>query len=271
MPRLFSGRRLVVGFSSAIAAVCAVLQAPSVSAAPADEYVALGDSYSSGNGTYAANLNWGCYRSTYAYPYLVAKQRANTSLKFAACQGAETSDIVNVQKYWLTSETDLVTITIGGNDIGFADLIISCGTGSASSCDSAIAEAGNEIKNVLPAKLDAAYGAIKQKAPNARKVVVLGYARFFGTNTSCSAADTTNPDKYDDLNVVADNLNATIAARASAAGFTFQNPVARFTGHDVCAPTPYLNGWSWSVADGWHPTRAGHSDGLAPLVRQIIG
>lgn len=264
-------RRLGIGAGAVIALVSTMLLGPSASAATADEYVALGDSYSSGNGTFAANLDWFCYKSTYAYPYLVAQQRANTSLMFAACQGAQTSDIINGQNYWLTAETDYVTITIGGNDIGFADLIISCGTGSASSCDSAIADANDKIKNELPANLDKAYAAIKKGAPNVRKVVVLGYARFFGPNTSCSAASLSNPDKYDELNGVADNLDAAIRGRATAAGFTYQSSITTFTGHDVCASTPYLNGWSWSVADGWHPTRAGHASGLAPLVRQVIG
>ena len=54
----------------------------------ADNYVALGDSYSSGTGTRSYTLNSTCQRGVYAYPYLVAQARAGTSLNFVACSGA---------------------------------------------------------------------------------------------------------------------------------------------------------------------------------------
>ena len=52
------------------------------SAFAADKYVALGDSYSAGNGANSTNLNAACNRNTYAYPYLVSQQRPNTQLTF---------------------------------------------------------------------------------------------------------------------------------------------------------------------------------------------
>ena len=59
-------------------------------AAGADRYVALGDSFSSGVGTGSYTLSSSCRRGVYAYPWLVAQQRADTSLTFVACSGATT-------------------------------------------------------------------------------------------------------------------------------------------------------------------------------------
>lgn len=281
MPPSTFTRRLPVAVASILALCCGVLAGPAATAAKPDkgkpggatattDYVALGDSYSSGNGTFAANLSWGCYRSTYAYPYLVAQQRADTDLTFVACQGATTEDVVGSQVRSLDAGTDVVTLTIGGNDIGFSDLIFGCAGDNSSGCDAAVAEANRKIDNELPAKLDAAYAAIRSGAPNAQ-VIVLGYGRFFGNDLSCAAADGVTAGEAAALNGVADNLDATIAAEAAEDGFAYQSGIVPFTGHDVCARTPYLNGHSWSIADMWHPSRAGHADGMAPLVRAVIG
>ena len=65
----------------------------------ADKYVALGDSYSSGTGTRSYTLDSTCQRGIYAYPYLVAQARPNTSLTFVACSGAQTADVLNNQAF----------------------------------------------------------------------------------------------------------------------------------------------------------------------------
>ena len=59
------------------------------SAFAADKYVALGDSYSAGNGANSTNLDSSCNRNTYAYPYLLAQQKG-LALSFVACAGAVT-------------------------------------------------------------------------------------------------------------------------------------------------------------------------------------
>jgi lysophospholipase L1-like esterase len=241
------------------------------SAAVPDPYVALGDSYSSGNGTFSADLDVSCYRSSYAYPYPVSRQRPNTSLNFVACQGATTDDIINGQSASLSAPTKYVSITIGGNDVGFANLIINCTAGSSSACQSAIDSTNQKISQDLPAKLDKAYPAITSGAPNVAAVAVLGYPRPFGSDTSCPAAGGITPDEATQLNGVAEILDSVIQGRAGAAGFTFKASTPGFAGHDVCASDPYLNGQNPSAADEWHPTRDGHANGLTPLVRQVIG
>lgn len=270
MPGLSISRRSWPAVAAALAVSSSLLLAPTASAEQVDEYVALGDSYSSGNGTYAANLDWGCYRSTYAYPYIVGQERPDTDLTFVACQGATTEDVIGGQDQHLDADTDYVSITIGGNDIGFADLIIGCAGGYSPSCKDAVDEANRRIHEELPTKLDDAYDAIEAGAPGA-EVVVLGYGRFFGEDLACSAADGITAEEADWLNGVADNLDGAIRDRATTAGFTYRSAIEAFTGHDVCASNPYLNGRSWSVADMYHPTRSGHANGLAPLVRETIG
>lgn len=236
-------------------------------AATPDQYVALGDSYSAGNGAASSNLNLLCGRNSYAYPYLVAAQRANTALTFAACQGAVTTDVTNSQVQSLSSTTKYVTITIGGNDIGFANLVLSC---TLTDCASAIATSNSQISTQLPAKLDATYGAIRAHAANAT-VVVLGYPRPFA-NRTCSAAVGATLAEESGLNGLVDNLDAVIQARASAAGFTYADPNSYWSGHDVCAATPYTNGYLLlQPTDSYHPTRAGYANGYTPLVRSIIG
>ena len=92
-------------------------------AATSTSYVALGDSYSSGVGTGSYTLSSTCKRGVYAYPYLYTQRHAGTSLTFVACSGAKTSDVLATQVQSVTKSTTLVTMTIGGNDIGFANLI----------------------------------------------------------------------------------------------------------------------------------------------------
>ncbi|GAA3381918.1 SGNH/GDSL hydrolase family protein [Cryptosporangium minutisporangium] len=236
-------------------------------AAAPDQYVALGDSYSAGNGAASANLSLSCGRNTYAYPYLVGSQRPNTTLTFAACQGAVTTDVTNSQVGSLSASTKYVTITIGGNDIGFANLVISC---TLTNCASTIASSNAQIANQLPAKLDTTYAAIRSRAPNAT-VVVLGYPKPFA-NRTCAATPGATLSEQSALNALVDNLDGVIRARAEAAGFVYVDPNGKWSGHDICSATPYTNGWlTFRPTDSYHPTRAGYAGGYAPLVRSVIG
>ena len=264
-------RRSVGGTLAAASFALLLMPQSSASAAEAEaeQYVGMGDSYSAGNGAYSTNLDPACGRNTYAYPYLVAQGRPNTSLAFVACQGATTDDVPG-QAQALSAETDHVSITIGGNDIGFGDLVVSC-TGSWSpDCDSAVDDANHKIDNELPAKLDKAYATIRAGAPDAT-VVVLGYGRFFGDDLGCPAANGVTVEEAAKLNGVADHLDAVVGDRVKAAGFVYKSSLNSFTGHDVCADDPWVNGKSLSVADGYHPSRSGYANGLAPAVRSVIG
>jgi len=239
----------------------------SAGSALADNYVALGDSYSSGTGTNSYTLSSSCLRSVYAYPYLVASQRPNTSLNFVACSGATTTDVMNNQISAVNSSTNIVTITIGGNDAGFSNVVISCTT---LGCGSAITNAQNYIRNTLPGRLNTVYSAIKSRAPSAR-VIVLGYPRLF-SSSGCWGTTGISSSERTSLNQTADLMRDTIAARAAAYGFTFKDAIPPFVGHAVCSSSAWLNGLNiFNTTESYHPNRSGHSLGYAPLVRQVIG
>jgi lysophospholipase L1-like esterase len=232
-----------------------------------DEYAALGDSFSSGVGTGSYTLSDSCKRGVYAYPWLVAQQRANTSLTFVACSGAATGDVLASQIQHLGPTTDLVTITIGGNDIGFADLIYQCTLGD---CSARLDSTRASLSTFLPSRLDSVYAAIESNAPAAR-VVVLGYPRMFST-TGCFGTFGITSTERTKANQLADALDQVIAARATAFGFAYKSAIAPFTGHAVCAWGAWLNGLNlFNTTESYHPNRSGNSFGYAPLVRAALG
>src|SRR3954451_19480430 len=165
--------RLTAAFLAVLA-----LGGAGASSALADNYVALGDSYSSGTGTRDYSLNSGCQRGPYAYPALIKADRPNTTLTFVACSGAKTGDVLANQVQSLSTSTNIVTITIGGNDAGFSDVITQCALPWPWSCDTDITNAQNFIRNTLPGRLDSVYNQIRSRSPGAT-VVVLGYPRLF--------------------------------------------------------------------------------------------
>jgi lysophospholipase L1-like esterase len=245
----------------------AVFSLASAGTALADNYVALGDSYSSGTGTGSYSLSSSCLRSVYAYPYLVASQRPNTSLNFVACSGATTTDVMNNQVSAVNASTNIVTITIGGNDAGFSNVVISCTT---LGCQNAITNARNYIQNTLPGRLNTVYSAIRSRAPSAR-VIVLGYPRLF-QSSGCLGTSGIDSNERTQLNSTADLMRTVISGRAAAYGFTFKDPIPPFVGHAVCSSSAWLNGLNiFNSTESYHPNRPGHSGGYAPLVRQVIG
>ncbi|MCE1178353.1 MAG: SGNH/GDSL hydrolase family protein [Micrococcales bacterium] len=262
--------------AAVLAAATTLLALPLAGAAQAaqgpDQYVALGDSYAAGNGTSNYNLDYSCARSTDAYAPIIAAERPGTALSFLACGGAKTGDVLANQLGTLSSDTDYVTLSIGGNDVGFTSLILGCWNWlDTSGCLSTIDSTNARIAGELPAKLDQTYAAIRSRAPKA-KVIIVGYPHLLGDTVGCSQADGITATEAPRLNALVDNLNATIAQRARANGFTFVNPVAAFDGHDVCSSSRYVWGkWAPLITDIYHPTKAGYRNGYAPLVRAVMG
>ena len=245
----------------------AALTAFAAADARADSYVALGDSYSSGTGSGPYTLDAGCLRSPLAYPALIAADRPGTQLRFVACAGARTADVLASQLGALTAATRIVTITIGGNDAGFASVVTRCALPWPVRCD--VGQARSLIRARLPARLDAVYAGIRSRSPEAT-VVVLGYPRLFA-GIDCSPLTFFTSSEMTRLNATADLLRDTIRGRAVAAGFLFADAIPAFAGHAVCEPDAWLNGLSSPLWDSFHPTRAGQRLGYEPLVRSLIG
>ena len=252
---------------SGLALIPLLFTAP-VSAQTADvNYVALGDSFSSGLGTRDYDDD-GCKRGPAAYPRLWAASHTHTSFDFVACSGATTTDVLNDQVSALTPETTLVTITIGGNDVGFADVITTCRLGSNADCDAVGEQAETEVREVLPDLLDQTYGAITTAAPQAQ-VVVLGYPDLFELGP-CGFGSI-GEVKRERLNQMADVLSGTIADRANAAGLTHVDVNGHFEGHRVCADQEWINGTTVPISESYHPNAAGHAQGYLPAMTGAIG
>ncbi|WP_406001752.1 SGNH/GDSL hydrolase family protein [Streptomyces sp. NBC_00829] len=259
----------IAAFSSslllgAVLALTGAGQAQASDSAAALDYVALGDSYSSGLGAGGYDSASGnCKRSTKAYPRLWAAAHSPSSFAFTACSGARTGDVTAGQLAPLSSATDLVSITIGGNDAGFSDVMTTCVLQSESSCISRINQARSYVDSTLPGKLDSVYSAISTKAPSAR-VVVIGYPRFYKLGGSCIAGLSENERAA--INGAADYLNTAIAKRAANHGYDFADVVPAFTGHEICSGSAWLHSLNLlNIGESYHPTASGQSGGYLPV------
>jgi lysophospholipase L1-like esterase len=226
-------------------------------------YDALGDSYASGYGVppYAA-----CGRSQSAYAVqLDGRQRIRLD-DFVACAGATTTSLVTGgQLGALDADTDLVTLTIGGNDIGWSSAVTACLGGTDAQCAGTVAFVVTRITTELPALLDTVYAKVAEAAPNAH-VVVTGYPRLFspeyGSYLAASVAE------LGTLNAAADTLDAVIAAAAARAGFQFVDVRKRFDGHGANSPDPWILG---PTAPGaLHPTVDGY-EAYTAAVNSALG
>ncbi|MFJ8666955.1 SGNH/GDSL hydrolase family protein [Streptomyces sp. NPDC093600] len=264
-------RLAAVSSSLLLGAVLALTGAGAAQAAEtaAHDYVALGDSYSSGVGAGSYDSASGnCKRSTRAFPVLWANANSPSSFSFTACSGARTGDVTSGQLGPLSAATDLISITVGGNDAGFADVMTTCVLQSEASCINRVNQAKSYVDTTLPGKLDSVYSAIRTKAPNAR-VVVLGYPRFYKIGGSCIAGLTENERRA--INGGADHLNAATAKRAADHGYTFASVVPAFTGHEICSGSSWLHSVNWSnIGESYHPTAAGQSGGYLPSFRNVV-
>jgi len=238
--------------------------------------VALGDSYSSGTGTrtyYDSN----CQKSVYAYPYLLHNAHPSWTFVQAACSGATTSSLLSGQVSSVTSDTNWVSYTIGGNDAGFSSVITECAYPSwASDCNGAINNAQAYINNTLPGRLDLVNNKIKSLAPSA-KVVVLDYPRLFN-GQDCNAATFFSPSEETRLNQTADMLRDRLREAATRAGanFLFRDVIPPFIGHAVCdggggSSTEWINGLSNPVGESYHPKVTGHANGYYPVLHATTG
>ncbi|MFK4148331.1 SGNH/GDSL hydrolase family protein [Streptomyces sp. NPDC004065] len=232
--------------------------------AAAGGYVALGDSYSSGVGAGSYISSSGsCDRSTKAYPYLWNAAHSPSSFAFTACSGARTDDVLANQLGPLNSGTSLVSITIGGNDAGFADVMTTCVLQSDSTCLSRINTAKAYVDSTLPGKLDNLYSVIRGKAPSAR-VVVIGYPRFYKLGQTCLGLSET---KRSAINGAADHIDAAIAKAAANHGFVYGDVRTTFTGHEICSGSSWLHSVNWlNIGESYHPTAAGQSGGYLPVL-----
>jgi len=260
--------------------------------APLTNYVALGDSISSGEGTfdflYGTNTDLDkCHRSTLAYPELLSTRIGIPPLllqDFVACSGATIRDVM-LDGHWgeapqlprLNSGTRLVTVSAGANDLHFADVIKDCvGGGCMGKDDYSVHQKMRAIDGRLHPSSEftllSLYKAIRSRAPNAR-IFVLGYPRFFPINMQrdCWDAGTYAEDERW-INKTIVQFDHEIEANVNLANLDPSGPkityvnasLDAFLGHELCSGprnTVDLNGIVWSPTawrNSFHPNVDGH-------------
>jgi len=256
-------------------------------AAPAfRHYVALGDSYASGPFIPNQSLNpAGCFRSDHNYPGDLARSIGVARFVDISCGGATTADMTGSQSVLLgsnppefaalTSDTDLVTVTIGGNDIGFTSILETCAAASLTNpfgnpCQRLFTAGGTDqlaarISATAP-KIAAVLSGIRQRAPHAH-VVVVGYLRILPPTIGCWPVVPISLGDVPYLGGVEQTLNTMLGNQARAAADSFVNP-GLATGHDVCKPesVKWVEGIvPTSPAFPVHPNAAGMAE-VAGLV-----
>jgi lysophospholipase L1-like esterase len=256
---------------STVLAIVARAAPAATHAAQAVNYVALGDSYSAGVG--AGNYipsSGGCERSTDAFPQLWADANAPASFTFAACSDATTLDVTGSQLSALNPSTTLVSVTAGGNDVGFVHVMETCVLESQNSCLSTVATAERFVASQLPARLDTMLADIRQHAPSAT-IVVIGYPHLYDLASGGLCIGLSGADRAA-LNRGADDIDAALAAAASAHRDEFADVRGQFAGHEICDPGSWLHSVDiFAIGSSYHPTATGQRDGYLPAFRRLAG
>ncbi|WP_409055324.1 SGNH/GDSL hydrolase family protein [Streptomyces sp. SYP-A7185] len=269
--------------------LCATaLAAPPAVAAEGDRlhYVALGDSFAAAPLVRPADpADPKCVRSLADYPH-VAAGALGATLTDVSCSGATADDFTAPQHSGtapqydaLSAETDLVSVTIGANDVALSRLTVDCLNALpqplGKSCAAAGTEGGTDrygtaIDTWAPT-FDAVLDAIHRRAPNAR-VYVVGYGQYFRAG-GCFPRQPYWGQDADYIQAKVDQLGTALRTAAARHGATFVDTGALGAGHDSCAEPAdrYIEG-ALSARDAFplHPTAAGsraYGRALADAVR----
>ncbi|GAA1744364.1 SGNH/GDSL hydrolase family protein [Nostocoides vanveenii] len=229
-------------------------------------YVALGDSYAAGVG--GGPSHGACWRADAGYPVLVGR-RLGLPVAYNACLGATIADVLAHHLDALGPQTSHVSITVGGNDIGFVPVLIAAAEPAwMSNSDTAIDAALITMRRSLPGRLDGLFAEVTRRAPGAQ-VVVSGYPALF-MGEDCSPFTFFSAHEMTRLNDAADELRSIIAAATRRAGFGLARVASSFVGHAVCSYAEWINGVSWPVEASFHPNALGHK-AYADLVLRAFG
>ena len=252
--------------------------------AGAAKWVGLGDSFAAGPLIPNQSLSpLGCLRSSKNFARLAAASGGHT-LTDVSCSGAKTTDMTAPQSTSagtnppqlnaLTLDTGIVSLQIGGNDIGFTEILQNCVTYNpfGKPCQNRYNPGGNDtisarIRETAP-KVDAVIDGIRLRSPAAR-IIVVNYAAILpDTGTGCWPQV---PLAYADvpyLRAKQKELNAMLAARAAANQVRFVDDYTASIGRDACRSSgtrwvePLVPG---NAAAPFHPNARGMA-GIAPLV-----
>jgi lysophospholipase L1-like esterase len=251
-------------------------------------YVALGDSYTSSPRTgRQAGTPAGCDRSDDNYPHLVSAKLKPAQFADVSCSGATTANLSAAQKTGngtnppqldaVTAETTLVTLGIGGNDVGFFSYASGCATTNqnASPCRDRLTAGGRDqlaerIDATAP-KVAAVLDRIHQKAPKA-KVVVVGYPAVLPDGTGCWPSLPFGAGDIEYFRGALGKLNKMLEDQADAHRAGYADTATPGKGHDVCSASDkrWVEGLlPASPAAPLHPNARGEQ-GMADAVLAVL-
>jgi GDSL-like Lipase/Acylhydrolase family len=261
------------------------------------EYVALGDSYASGTGAgqYYVPGPAACKRSFLAYSYRLAgaltPEGHVLNPKNKACDNAwiayyddwaqPVPGIEGKQSMHLSRDTGLVTISMGGNDLGFGSIVLRCINPLNHSC--MVEEGGSlvppETWSTVQFQLMRIYIDILSRiAPDGQLVVltypnVVDFSRLNGNNANClvphlSDAELTMLDEL--VTDVRDMIDEAVIATGRADRIRVVDMSDAFEGHSVCDDDPWGHAGTYPPLSSFHPNAAGHAE-YARRIAQELG
>lgn len=245
-------------------------------------YVALGDSFAALGPVDAPTSGpASCLRSSLNYPSLVAAEDSIGEFVDATCGGAQTRDMTArqipdtpPQFDALTPDTDLVTLSIGGNDISFG-AIAGCVASTpraaiGAPCRDRLEQSVTDALNALPASLDAVYSGIVGRSPDAR-VITTSYMPLVPDHGGCEFVSRMSPGDVTWTRHVTGRINLIVADAADRADATVVEPSDADERH-ACAPaseryTDFTGAETGSHP--MHPTAAGQQ-AMADAVEAVL-
>jgi lysophospholipase L1-like esterase len=221
-------------------------------ATAAPRYVALGDSYAAGPVIPVQLPPFGCLKSSNNYGHLVQLQTPFPEFADPTCSGAKTDHMTQTQNVSpgpnppqfdsLTADTTAVTLTIGGNDIGFSSIANDCVSATSpngSPCkDKYTAGGQDEISRRIQAaapKVAAVLQGIKTLSPVSTTYVVNYSAILPHKGPGCYPQMPVAKGDVPYLRAKQVELNQMLATEAAANGAKLVDVYAASVGHDACA------------------------------------
>lgn len=227
--------------------------ATGTSAATPTSYAALGDSYTAGPLIATQQPTpLGCLKSDHNYPHLLAQVLQVSTFRDASCSGATTANMTTPQNVTpgpnppqfdsLDANTQFVTVQIGGNDVGFFDVLVHCftPTPNGTPCQDQYVQGGNDqiskrITATAPKVATVLHG-IHKRSPNARVSLVAYLAVLPETGPGCYSQLPFAPADVPYLRAKEKEMNAMLAQQAAANNATFIDAYTPSIGHDACQP-----------------------------------
>jgi len=239
--------------------------------------LAMGDSYISGEGAYSYRngtdtSNNKCHQSTASYPYLLGAAYA-AEYHSVACSGAVMANIYsgeddyenqttnkqyqrkfsdeekniikanyvpgNIEQYDFLKYTNPNTIllSIGGNDIAFADIVKRCVLSFAwGPCYHKQSERKSLLLTIYSKfhTLKSTYSKILSEAPEGARLYVMGYPQVVSPVGSCGVSVHLDDSERQFASLLINRLNETVKIAAESSGAVYVDVSDALVGHKLC-------------------------------------